>query len=360
MRLNGLALHFVPTFTSCVMKFHPLRPLAFFFLATVLPLSAAETYLHFPAKEGPGQGRKVVLLAGDEEYRSEESMPMLGKILSQRHGFDCTVLFSADADGAIKPGGGELLTHPEALDSAEAIVMSLRFRHWDDDAMKCFEAALLRGVPIVALRTSTHAFNFKPESPWARYSFNATAPWVGGFGREVLGETWVAHHGKHKVEGARGIVVAEAKDHPLLKGVREVFAESDVYTAAPPADAKVLLLGEVTATLDPTSPAVEGSKNNPQQPVVWTREYKNATGKVNRVFTTTMGASCDLDNEGLRRLVVNAVFWGLGLEVPENANVEYVDAYSPTFFGFGGERVGGKVSDHALGKALPPPLGIGK
>ncbi len=338
-----------------VMKLPLLLRLAACLFTTALPLLAQETYLHFPAQDGPGKGKKIVLLAGDEEYRSEEALPMLGKIFSQRHGFDCTVLFSADADGTIKPGAGELLTHPEALDSAEAIVMSLRFRHWDDDAMKRFEAALLRGVPIVALRTSTHAFNFKPDSPWAKYSYNAKAPWVGGFGRQVLGETWVAHHGKHKIEGARGIVAAEAKGSPLLRGVHEVFAESDVYTAAPPADAQVLMLGEVTTTLDPTSAAVEGQKNEPRQPIAWTREYQNEAGKVNRIFTTTMGAACDLDNEGLRRLVVNGVFWSLGLEVPENANVEPVDPYGPSFFGFGGERKGMKVADLGLGKALPPP-----
>jgi hypothetical protein len=329
-------------------------------LALTFPLAAQETSLHFSAQDGPGGGKKVVLLAGDEEYRSEEAMPMLGKILSQRHGFDCTVLFSAEADGTINPKGGELLTNPVALDSAEAIVMSLRFRKWNDDAMQRFEAALLRGVPIVALRTSTHAFNFKADSPWAKYSYNSKGPWVGGFGREVLGETWVAHHGKHKVEGARGLVVPEAKENPLLRGVSEVFAESDVYTAAPPADAKVLMHGEVTETLDPTSPAVAGKKNEPRQPVVWTREYKNEAGRVNRVFTTTMGAASDLDNEGLRRLVVNAVYWGLGLEVPAKANVELVDPWGPSFFSFGGERKGGKVADHALGKPLPPPPPVEK
>ena len=337
------------------MKFSPLLRTTALLLATALPLAAQEDFLHFAAKDGPGKGKHVVLLAGDEEYRSEEALPMLAKILSQRHGFDCTVLFSAEADGTIKPGGGELLTHPEALDSADAIVMSLRFRHWSDDAMKRFEAALLRGAPIVALRTSTHAFNFKGDSPWAQYSHNAKAPWAGGFGREILGETWVAHHGKHKVEGARGIVEAAAKDDVLLRGVAEVFAESDVYTANPTADAKILLRGAVTETLDPASPAIDGPKNTPMQPVVWTREYKNAAGKVNRVLCTTMGAACDLDNEGLRRLVVNGVFWGLGLDVPARANVEYVDPYAPSFFGFGGERKGLKVGDLGLGKALLPP-----
>ena len=37
-----------------------------------------------PVSEGPGKGKHIVLLAGDEEYRSEEGLPMLGKILSQR------------------------------------------------------------------------------------------------------------------------------------------------------------------------------------------------------------------------------------------------------------------------------------
>ena len=336
------------------MKLTPLLRTTALLLATTLSLAAQETFLHFAGKDGPGKGKKVVLLAGDEEYRSEEALPMLAKILSQRHGFDCTVLFSADADGTIKPDAGGSLTNPQALDSADAIVMSLRFRHWDDEAMKRFEAALLRGVPIVALRTSTHAFNFKSDSPWAKYSYDAKDGWAGGFGREILGETWVAHHGEHAVEGARGIAEPAAKDEPLLRGVSGVFAESDVYTANPPADAKVLLRGEVTATLDPASPAVEGAKNNPRQPVVWMREYKNAAGKVNRILCSTMGAACDLDNEGLRRLVVNGVFWGLGLEVPGKADVEYVDPYAPSFFGFGTERKNFKVSDLALGKALPP------
>ena len=64
----------------------------------------AQDHLEFPGKEGPGKGKKITLIAGDDEYRSEEGLPMLGKILSQRLGFDCTVLFPAGPDGVIKPG----------------------------------------------------------------------------------------------------------------------------------------------------------------------------------------------------------------------------------------------------------------
>jgi hypothetical protein len=220
--------------------------------------------------------------------------------------------------------------------------------------MEKFEAALNRGVPFVALRTSTHAFNFKGNSSWAKYAYNAKDPWKGGFGREVLGETWVAHHGAHKKEGCRGIVESGAENSPLLRGVKDVFVGSDVYTANPPTDVQVLMRGEVTTTLEPNSPAVEGKKNDPKQPIVWSRSYSNGAGKTNKVFTTTMGAASDLANEGLRRLVVNAVYWAADRDVPAEADVAFVDPFVPTFYGFGGYVKGLKADDLGLGKPFPP------
>ncbi|MCB1226087.1 MAG: hypothetical protein KDK99_09785, partial [Verrucomicrobiales bacterium] len=61
------------------------------FAALSLSVSAADPWLHFPPKSGQANGKKIVLVSGDEEYRTEESCPMLAKILSQTHGFDCTV-----------------------------------------------------------------------------------------------------------------------------------------------------------------------------------------------------------------------------------------------------------------------------
>ncbi len=321
-------------------------------LTTLCGIASAQDFLRFEGKEGPGKGKKVVLLAGDEEYRSEESMPMLGKILSQRHGFNCDVLFSADADGTIQPGKGDSLTNPDSLDSADAIVMSLRFRKWNEQTLAKFEAAVNRGVPIVALRTSTHLFSGIPkESKYAKWNWNSKE-WQGGFGRQVLGETWVAHHGAHKKEGCLGIIEEAQKSHPVLRGVVNVFADSDVYTANPLPDSVILMRGAVTETLDPKSKPVAGKKNEPMQPIVWTREHKNDAGKTNKILTTTMGAASDLANEDLRRLVVNGVFWGLGIEVPAKADVTFVDPWSPTFYGFGTNRKELKVADHGLGKAL--------
>lgn len=304
-------------------------------------------HLVFASGDGPGEDKHIVLLAGDEEYRSEEALPMLAQLLSEHHGFKCTVLFSLDEAGLVSPPAQGSLSNPSALDSADLIVMSLRFRNWDDVAMQKFEDAFLRGTPIVAMRTSTHAFRFPNESKWAKYSFRAKPEtgWAGGFGGHVLGETWVAHHGKHKVEGCRSVVEDANKDHPILNGVGTIFAESDVYTANPPADVTVLQRGEVTETLEPDSAPV-AEKNNPLQPISWTREFVNESGKTNKIFTTTMGAASDLDDADLRRLVVNACYWALDMDVPPMANVSIPGSYQPTFFGFNTFKPETKPVDH--------------
>ena len=69
-------------------------------LAPILSvLGGHHEILDLPGKKGPGKGKTIVLVSGDEEYRTEESMPMLAKILSQKHGFHCKVLFAWDSSG---------------------------------------------------------------------------------------------------------------------------------------------------------------------------------------------------------------------------------------------------------------------
>lgn len=324
-------------------------------VVAVLSLAAARAkdWVEYAGAAGPGQGKHIVFLAGDEEYRSEEALPQMAKILSQRHGFKCTVLFSVDTNGVINPNNQASLSHSEALDSADAIVMLLRFRRWDADAVKRFEAAFNRGVPVIALRTSTHAFSGIPKgSAGEKLNWNNK----GGFGKQVLGETWVSHWGNHKKEATRGVIEASAKNEAILRGVEDVFGDTDVYEAAPPADAKILLRGQVLVGMKPTdAPAtykkktaakVEQGVNDPMMPVAWTREHKNDAGKVNKIFCTTMGSATDLQSEGMRRLVVNSVFWGLGLEVPAKANVDVVGEFKPTMYGFNGFIKGVKPADH--------------
>jgi hypothetical protein len=327
-----------------------LLPLFGCFLAAT---ARGEDWITYPGNKAlPGQNKHVVFLTGDEEYRSEEGLPMLAKILSQRHGFRCTVLFAVDKDGTINPNNGSSLPGAEALDSADAIVMLLRFRHWPDKRMKHFVAAVQRGVPIIALRTSTHAFSYPGNSTSEYKSY-------GNFGKRVLGEGWVNHWGRHKQEATLGVIEPAAKNDPILRGVQHVYGDTDVYEAYPPADVQVLVRGQVLQGMRPSDPPADYKKsrasdrkeqgiNEPMMAVAWTRRYTNTDGKVNKVFCTTMGAATDLQSEGLRRLVVNAVYWGLGLDVPAKADVRYIDPYRPSMYGFNGFKRGVKPADLAI------------
>lgn len=333
-------------------KSQPFKLFAASMVVTMSSSAIAQDHLVFNPSKGDGNGKHVVLLAGDEEYRSEESMPMMAQVLANQ-GFKCTVLFSMDKDNKfVDPTNQQSLSNPQSLDSADVIVMSLRFRNWNDAAFEKFNAAFERGVPMVALRTSTHAFNTPADGKWAKFSYNAKPEtgWANGFGRQVLGETWVNHHGEHKVQGARTHVEKGQEKNAILNGVGEIFAESDVYGANPIQPSEILLRGEVTKTLEPDSAGVD-AKNKPMQPVAWTREYKQESGKTNKIFTTTMGAASDLDDENLRRLVVNGVYWGLGMEIPKKADVSIKGDYNPTFYGFNTFKKQQTPSDYIIKEA---------
>jgi len=317
-------------------------------LLFVLPARASEGVV-FEGGAGPGHGRRIVFLAGDEEYRSEEGLPMLAKILAARHGFTCTVLFSINPAGNIDPDCQTNMPGIQALDTADLCVMLMRFREFPDAQMKHFVDYVNSGKPIIALRTSTHAFAYSrnKNSPYAKYDWS-NHEWPGGFGQQVLGETWINHYGSHGKESTRGVVNQSLKDHPVLQGVTDLWWPSDVYEVKHrPPDDQVLVWGQVLTGMKPDDPPVAGPKNNPPMPVVWLREYKGDAGKTSKIVTTTAGAAVDLQNEGLRRLLVNACYWTLGLtdQMPAKADVAYVDAYTPSFFGFGKGKKGVKPSD---------------
>jgi hypothetical protein len=319
---------------------------------------AADGVVYLGGK-GPGNGKHIVLLSGDEEYRSEEGLPMLAKILAVRHGFKCTVLFAINpADGTIDPLTLTNIPGMAALDSADACVMGLRFRELPDAQMKHFVDYLNAGKPIIALRTSTHAFRYdlNKQSPYARYDWHSKE-WPGGFGQQVLGETWVDHHGSHGKESTRGVINEAFKDNPVLRGVADLWVPTDVYAVAHlPKDARVLVWGEVLSGMKRSDPPVEGAKNHPMMPLVWLRDYTGEQGKTSKICTTTMGAAVDLENEGLRRLLVNACYWATGLQngIPAKANVDYVGGYHPEWFGFGKFKKGVKPPDLDLKGASVP------
>ncbi|MDP2415614.1 ThuA domain-containing protein [Daejeonella sp.] len=293
----------------------------------------------YQGNEGPGKGKHIVFVSGDEEYRSEEGLPMMAKILAERHGFKCTVLFAVDPKtNNIDPDNQTNIPGLEHLKTADLMVMLLRFRELPDEQMKHIIDYTNSGKPIVALRTSTHAFSYSrnKQNLYAKYSYNSKIKgWEGGYGKQVLGETWINHHGVHAKEGTRALINGLVKDHPILRGVKDIWTPTDVYgILGLPNDAQVLIFGQTTMGMTSTSPL---SYEKSVMPVAWIRNYSSASGKKAKIFTTTMGSSVDLISEDLRRLLVNACYWATGIEQQISAqnNAQLVGEYNPTMFGFG-------------------------
>ena len=215
-----------------------------FSLALLGSIASAQEYLEIAANPGgAGGGKKIVLVAGDEEYRTEESMPMLAKILAKKHGFNCIVLFSTDEKaGYIDPNNQKNIRGTELLGDADLMIIGTRFRQLPDDHLANFAKFLNAGKPVIGFRTATHAFSGGAKTGDFKWS---------EFGLQILGEKWVAHHGAHKKEGTRSVFETANLKHPVLRGVDEIFGTTDVYAVKnlDLSKATVLLRGAVTETL---------------------------------------------------------------------------------------------------------------
>jgi type 1 glutamine amidotransferase len=302
----------------------------------------------YEGTSGPGAGKHIVLIAGDHEYRSEEALPALARILARHYGFKCSVFITTNpTTGFIEPGSSHI-AGLEALKSADLLVIATRFQEFPDTEMRHIVDYIDRGGPVVGFRTATHAFQIRrPGSPYAKYTWNNKAPdYTGGFGRQILGETWVTHYGSNHKQSSRLVIEPTNASHPILRGVRDMWVESGGYTAYPMEGSVVLARGRILDGMTPDAPAAAGKE---ELPVAWTRSYGGASGREGRVFTTTHGASEDLRNEGFRRLSVNGILWAAGLEsaITGTNNVSLVGPYNPTRYDFDGWMKGVKPSDMA-------------
>lgn len=338
-------------------------------------------WLNLEAKNNP-KGKRVVLISGDEEYRSEESLPQLAKILTEHHGFDCTVLFAQNPEqpGIIDPNYSFNIPGMEQLEKADLMILFTRFRKLPSEQMQHLENYLLDGKPLLALRTSTHAFNNikNKNHPFAHYGWSYKGDktdWHLGFGKKILGETWYTHHGQHQQQSTRGIIAPDAKNHPLVNGIESgaMWGPSDVYGIRMPmsGDAQSIILGQTIDRTDPHDktdpfygmkesdnkvatirPDKNYNPNDPMPPIVWTKSYQLLKGKKGQSITSTIGAATDMVDEEVRRLFVNATYHLLNIEVPQKAKVDFVGKYSPSAFAFHTdeywEKKGLKVEDHLM------------
>lgn len=312
--------------------------------ATDTTAAAEPLWLTYPGakfasgKKLPGHGKKVMLIAADQEYRSEDALPQLAKILSTHHGFDCTVHFSVNEKNEADPTRkirweDKTISHNipgiEKLDEADLLIIFSRLITLPNAQLQHIYRYLDSGKPIIGIRTANHGFiGFDYQKNGKRIDF----------GEQVLGGSFRNHHGRWQADSTRGILVDAQREHPILRGVKDIWGLTDVYRTfkegeSLPAECTALVLGQ------PLVGRKQTDADNPDLvalPVAWVKDWTGNTGKTARVFHSTMGSAEDYLNPGLRRLTVNAVYWCLAMEsqIDPQSSVELVGKYEPHASGF--------------------------
>ena len=312
-------------------------------LLSIIPLTAQITYEG--NAEGAGKGKHLVFVASDHEYRAEETCTALARILAKHHGFKCTVLYGVNEQGEITAGASDI-KGLAALKEADLMVIFTRFLNLPEEQMQHIIDYTERGGPVVGFRTSSHAFKIPKDSKFARYSFNYKGEdYVGGFGQQILGNTWEGHYGRNHIQGTRIQLIPKQKSHPILVGVEDgAFCYAGGYNG---------VIREGMTVLTNSQPMVALKKDagldEKKAPVAstWIREYTSTSGQKGRVFHSTQGASEDLLDENYRRMVVNGIFWAAGQEdaIKADANIEFVGPYTPSVFATKGYVRGVKPED---------------
>lgn len=284
----------------------------------------------------PRSPAHVVFVTGDEEYRSEESMPMLARILKRDHGVRVTVLYALDSTGVIDPNRADNIPGLDALRTADLMVLFTRFRALPDSQLRAITEYAESGRPMVGFRTSTHAFRY-PNDP-GRAHLNEEWP------RRIFGQRWIVHHG-HFDDGAKPLTEVQLVPwkgaHPVLRGVSPFQAYSWLYHVDGgehelQGDVRPLLVGRALRT---THADTSATRRYPLvQPVAWTKSYTGASGRTARVFFTTLGHPYDFRDASMRKLALNGMLWALGWEsrIPaDGAGADVVGRYEPNNSGFG-------------------------
>jgi hypothetical protein len=305
--------------------------------------------------QGPGLGKHIVFLAGDHEYRGEESLPALARILAKSYGFKCTFIVTTNAEtGHIEPGSSHI-SNLGVLRDADLMVVFLRFQHFADAQMQHIDDYLQAGKPVIGLRTSTHAFaglKGKFEHYNEGYQGHGAEPgtegdaWKHGFGEQILGEHWVGHFGGNHTQSSNLIPESDQLGHAIMRGVEKAHAVTGGYVGHPVVGSTTLLRGQILDGMTPDSPPATNEKQLVQHSVAWVRRYQPGNAK-SRVFATTHGGSEDLLSPGFRRMLLNAHLWCLGMEeaIQPDAPIDFIGPYNPATFNFGGYRRGVKPSD---------------
>ncbi len=285
----------------------------------------------FAQKKAP----HIVFVIGDEEYRSEESMPMLGEILHRELGAKISLCYPLNANGIIDPNVTDNIEGLESLATADLMVVFTRWRNLPANQAKMITDYAESGRPMVGFRTATHTFMYK-DNPEMQHLNN---DWPA----KVFGQQWITHHGHFEDGNAPLTQVSILPDSKtkILNGFEPFQAYSWLYHVNGGdwklnGDARPFLEGKSLRS----NHEMEGNleKFPITNPVAWIKTYTGTSGKTARVFFTTLGHPYDFKNESMRKLALNGIYWSLGIEkqIPKKGvNAEMVSDYNPNNSGFG-------------------------
>ena len=232
--------------------------------------------------------RRVAILIGDDEYKTEVTLPAFVESDLKPLGFEVTIIHSDAKDKNNFPGMAE------AIANADLVLVSVRRRTPPKEQLNALKVHFARGKPIAGIRTASHAWSLRNEKENQAAEGKGQASWTG-FDPEVLGGHYTGHHGngpKTTIAVAPG-----AAEHAILRGVEtgKLVGNGSLYKASPlEKSATPLLLGSIPG--------------QPAEPVAWT----NTAGPKNaRVFYTSLGHEADFQNPAFRKLLTNGLFWAL-------------------------------------------------
>jgi type 1 glutamine amidotransferase len=239
------------------------------------------------------------MLIGDDEYKTEVSLPAFVKSDLEPLGFEVQIIHADSQDKNLFPDMAE------AVKNADLVFVSVRRRlppKADLDALRQHIAA---GKPLVGIRTACHAWCLRNEKENQAAAAKGQASWPE-FDPEVFGGHYTNHYGngpKTAVSVADGAV-----DHAILRGVEvdKLIGNGSLYKVKP-----------LTET---TTPVLMGTiEGQPAEPIAWTNR---AGPNKARVFNTTLGHEADFANPVFRKLLVNAMFWTLEEPYPLGQDIE--------------------------------------
>lgn len=218
-----------------------------------------------------GADRKphIVFVLAEREYNAKETVPKFAKEeLADR--FELSFVISDDKNSI--PG-------LEKLREADLAVFYIHRRELPEEQLAIIREYLGSGKPLVALRTTSHAFETWKE-----------------FDREILGCHYDGHHGNKSGDNPTYLrIVPEQVGHPILAGVpaEEFAVPSWLYKSQPLSNtATCLMTGRVS--------------DRPVEPATWVNERGGQ-----RVFYTMLGHPDDFNLPAFRALLLNAIQWSL-------------------------------------------------